>query len=78
MNKHVQQPRRLVHVCVHTPSFSSLEKYIRVHVHTLMYMYRNILRHNSLGHEWPSGPDVKQSPNVKDVFWPIPDLISYA
>jgi len=34
--------------------------------------------HNSLGHKWSSGLDVKQSPNAQDAFRPIPGLISCA
>ena len=36
-----------------------------------------IENHNSL-HEWPSGLDVKQSPNAQDAYQPIPGLISCA
>ena len=39
---------------------------------------RMIKNHNSLGREWPSGQDVKQSPNAQDAFRPIPGLISCA
>ena len=41
-------------------------------------MHESIKNHNSLGREWPSGLDVKQSPNAQDTFRPIPGLISCA
>jgi len=37
-----------------------------------------IENHSFLGREWPSGLDVKQSPNAQDAFRPIPGLISCA
>ena len=40
-------------------------------------MYKQIKNYNSLGCERPSGPDIKQSPNLQDMFWPVPGLISY-
>ena len=52
------------------------QKFKLIHLTTayvLMYM-----THNSLGHEQPSGLDVKQSPNAQDAFQPIPGLISCA
>ena len=56
-------------VCVHV-FYNSYT--VHEHVHEL------IENHNSLGHEWPLGRDVKQSPNVQEVFQPIPGLISCA
>ena len=35
---------------------------------TCVCIHEYIENHNSLGHEWPSGLDVKQSPNVQDMF----------
>ena len=43
-----------------------------------MYIHEYIENHNSLGHERPSGLDVKQSPDAQDAFRPIPGLISCA
>ena len=43
-----------------------------------MCVHEYIKNHNSLGRERPSGLDVKQSPDVQDVFQPIPGLISCA
>ena len=40
--------------------------------------HESIGNHNSLGRERPSGLDVKQFPNVQDMFQLIPGLISCA